>query len=658
MTRTCNVDWSRRAAGLIQVTAAVACLAGFATAHAQSDWVSTATHAHPTGNAKLVRNLQDTEVIDIVVGLRPRNGDSLTQLSTSQRDSNDPLFRHWMSSEEVVANFSPTQAQADSVVAYLTAHGFFNVQVAANRLLISASGTAASIRKAFHTQLAHFTRDGKGAIANLNDAQVPSRFRDVIVSVLGLQTLDQAHTSTVVSHDPVQFPTAYNAASLPSASKTAIGIITEGSMTQPIADLHTFETQNALPTINPTVVLVGGTSTDTSNQLEWDLDTQTIQAQAGGTIKQMLLYTAVSLTDAAVTSTYNKAVSDNIATIINVSLMECEATASSDGSLAQDDFIFKMATLQGQTFSASSGDDGSTQCGNQSVSYPASSPSVIAVGGTTLSTNANGTYASETAWSHSGGGPSAHEAQPDWQSGIVPGSFRGVPDVAFDADPASGAVIVVSGAHETVGGTSLASPIFVGSWARIQSLHNNTLGFPASWIYAYGAIRPAGAFHDVTSGSNGGFSASVGWDYVTGWGSWDVSAVATAISGYVYDRPVMTEGTLNAKTGFNSEFGVGSMSPAATSNGHTYVTLFDQANPAPKGGGYAFSVFAVSGFTADPGQAWLVSVTAQGTTLEGRAAGYTFSSGQATWMWEPGPDNSEGFNFLGSGTTPCLIIHK
>ncbi|WP_189799687.1 Ig-like domain-containing protein, partial [Sulfuricella sp. T08] len=86
-------------------------------------------------------------------------------------------------------------------------------------------------------------------------------------------------------------------------------------------------------------------------------------------------------------------------------------------------------------------------------------------------------------------------------------------------------IIVVNGQLQQYGGTSLASPLFVGSWARIQSANHARLGFPASWIYSRGAQNTP-AFHDVTSGSNGGYGATTGWDYTTGFGSFDVAATA------------------------------------------------------------------------------------------------------------------------------------
>jgi pseudomonalisin len=510
-------------------------------AHAQSPWTATGTRAHPTGKAIFHGSVTDNETLDIAVALKLRNRDQLDQQVLTLTRPGDPQYGRWLSRERILADYAPLPERANAVAAYLTQAGFTNVSIEPNRLLVTATGTAKAIRKAFHVNLGRFTRDGREGIANLTDVQVPSDLSDTVLAVLGLQTMDQMRpmnyridgvllTGSVHGLYPVTFPIAYDAAGLPSASKTAVGIITEGNMAQTIADLHQFESLMGLPTINPTVVLVGGSSTDTSNTPEWDLDSQTIQAMAGGQVAQMVFYTARSLTNANITKTLNKAVSDNMVAVINVSLGECESAAYSDGSMSTDDQIFQLAIAQGQTVSVSSGDSGSKECGNPlgtavGASYPASSPYVIAVGGTTLYSDANGNYGGELAWSGTGGSPSLYEPTPSWQNGIVSGSYRGVPDIAFDADPYSGAIIIVNGQWAQYGGTSLASPIFVGAWARIQSANNARLGFPASWIYSRGAQNTS-AYHDVTSGSNGDYSAAPGWDYTTGFGSFDVAATA------------------------------------------------------------------------------------------------------------------------------------
>ena len=342
------------------------------------------------------------------------------------------------------------------------------------------------------------------------------------------------------------FPAIYDASSLPSATNATIGIITSGSLTQTISDLKSFASSAGYPTPPVTTTVVGTASSSTSGTDEWNMDSQSSLAAAGGTIKSMILYNVSSLSDAALAAGYNKAVTDNKARAINVSLGGCETDEGSAEST--QDQIFETAVSQGQMFSVSSGDSGAYECGasaGKAQSYPAVSPYVMAIGGTTLSTNGGSSWAGETVWSCSsastcqqsssggaGGGPSLTENAPSWQTaaGVLGSSTkRGVPDISFDAAPSSGALVLVNGSNAQIGGTSLAAPLWAGFWSRIQSANNNTLPFPAQTIYQGAAAHP-NWFHDVTSG-NQGYAAATGWDYASGYGSVDIAQFATAFSG-------------------------------------------------------------------------------------------------------------------------------
>lgn len=173
-------------------------------------------------------------------------------------------------------------------------------------------------------------------------------------------------------------------------------------------------------------------------------------------------------------------------------------------------------------FFASSGDNGS------GASWPASSPNVIGVGGTSFKLSSKGTLISESAWSGSGGGVSAYEKEPAYQTAYKisqAGGMRAIPDVSYDADPMSGYSIYITtgtgtranGAWDTVGGTSAGAP----QWAAIKAL-----GASAALANFYTDKASANTlkyFRDITSGSNGDCkyycSARKRYDYVTGLGS-------------------------------------------------------------------------------------------------------------------------------------------
>lgn len=185
----------------------------------------------------------------------------------------------------------------------------------------------------------------------------------------------------------------------------------------------------------------------------------------------------------------------------------------------------------GVTFTASSGDNG------DGVIYPSASPDVIGVGGTTLTTDVNGNYVSETSWSGSGGGLSTNESEPAFQANYpITGDSkgkRGVPDVAYDADPNTGFAVYDTVTYEgysgwwIVGGTSAGSPQWAALFAITNSLRTAAkkanLSATANDVYAAAKAAYTNYYHDTTSGTNGTCgtlcTAGTNYDYVTGLGT-------------------------------------------------------------------------------------------------------------------------------------------
>jgi len=202
-------------------------------------------------------------------------------------------------------------------------------------------------------------------------------------------------------------------------------------------------------------------------------------------------------------------------------------------SLKAFDGAFAAAAAMGVTVCCAAGDDGSTDGlsdGRLHVDFPASSPHVLACGGTRL-TVSNGA-SQETTWNDlaagggaTGGGVSDSFGPPAWQSSAkVPTSAnpdhrvgRGVPDVSGNADPATGYEVRVDGQDTVIGGTSAVAPLWAALIARCNEQAGHPLGFVNPALYA----RAGAAFHDVVKGSNGptAYAAGPGWDACTGWGS-------------------------------------------------------------------------------------------------------------------------------------------
>ncbi|GAA0711510.1 PKD domain-containing protein [Dokdonella soli] len=543
-----------------------------------------------------------TQPIHIQVALKLRNN---TQLMSFLRAAAQPSVmgvHAVMSPDEFVANHSPTVDQANAVVAFLTQAGFKNVVVAPNRLLVSADGTADVAQAAFQTSFARVrTKDGRDAFANTADVHIPTVLQSSVLAVIGLQTVHQAHTMNqvvpqsgagifaVTGHNPTEFSSIYSGTGVATAAGVTVGIITQGAIGQTITDLNTFTSNNGLPTVTTQTVNTNGTSTDASGVGEWNLDSQDIVGMGGGQVGKIIFYNIPTLSNADLTADINTVVTANAAKIINVSLGECETSAQGDGSAAAQDQSFQQAVAQGQTFSISTGDSGADECANGGItpSWPAASQYVVAVAGTKLDASTT-TWNSEVVWNDlpsngaTGGSPSTFEPKPSWQNALVSGTTRGVADVAFDASPFSGAKVIVNGASQQIGGTSLSAPIFAGMWARVIAVKGTSVGFAAPLLYQL----PASDFHDIVSGNNGGFSAGPGYDFASGRGSVILSSAINHIGGVVGGTPTAnfsftTSGLTATFTDSSTDsggtisshawtFGDGGTS-TATSPSHTYA---------------------------------------------------------------------------------------
>jgi kumamolisin len=199
------------------------------------------------------------------------------------------------------------------------------------------------------------------------------------------------------------------------------------------------------------------------------------------------------------------------------------------------------ASTIGVTILAASGDDGSSDgvsSGTPTVDFPASSPFVLACGGTKLTLSGT-TISSEQAWNElsanegaTGGGVSEVFALPSYQQSAnipkAPNGFvgRGVPDVAGDADPESGYNVLVDGQQTVIGGTSAVAPLWAGLLARINQSLGKNVGYLNPLLYTSSVES---TLHDITVGNNGTYSAGPGWDACTGLGTPDGAALLAAL---------------------------------------------------------------------------------------------------------------------------------
>jgi pseudomonalisin len=540
----------RRTLAPASVTALVAFAAMLGAGGAQAQttgWTATATKAITMGSGLTSAgplNASTPMTVGVVLGLR--------DTSTLHHDiaAGDVL-----SAASFRQQFSPTAAQVSSVESYLRSAGLQPGSVTANDLIVSATGPASAVQSAFDTTLDSVRLGGKTGFANVAAASVPAALSSTVVSVLGLNSVFAATPATltvrstpaatnppssctitgvpyVCDYNPQGLQTAYDATSAATGAKTSEAIFAEGDLTQVVKDLRQEETANGLPQVPVTIDHTGIASSDTSGADEWDLDTQYSTGMAQ-TVKKLVIYDAPTLTDSDLALSFADFASQDTEKAGSASFGGCEFDSYLDGSMLADDESFAEAAAQGQTVFASAGAPNGVPAGAPDVNYPASSPYVVAVGGTSLLTNANGSYDEELAWTAGGGGISYFETAPPWQAadgvvGTIAGEagLRTLPDISMDADPNTGANVYVDGTPETVGGTSLSSPLALGVWDRIQSDHNETVPFASPLLYAENGTS---AFHDIALGDTGPYPATPGYDLATGIGSFDVAKAEALI---------------------------------------------------------------------------------------------------------------------------------
>jgi pseudomonalisin len=488
--------------------------------------------------------------MSVTLALAERNQSALNSLIAKPHAALTPA--------EFAAQYAPSPATIDAIRSWAAANSLTVSSVSANRLLVTLSGSSSQLSNALQTGFERFHSAANGSFfAASKAAHLPPSFASDVTAVLGLSSLSKVaiptpsvRSAAALSAGKAAFPAAglptslnypatytpqqlnamYDSPSAQTGAGQQLAIMTEGDVSQPKADLATFEKTYGLPTVTWNQINVGTPSTDTSGDDEWDLDSQYSTAFAPG-VTTLNVYVGPSLNDDDILTTINKWVTDDIAKQGSFSAGECDILADASGFTTGLDAVLKQADAQGQTMFFSSGDTGS-QCpaitgvngvpaGIPDTNYPASSPYGIGVGGTSV---LNNNPLSEIGWYAGGGGLSPVEPAASFQAnakvlGVAAPPTRGVPDVSLDADPESGYDVVVSGTVEGIGGTSASAPSWQGIWARVNGAHSG-LGFAGPVLYS---TEPSSAFNDITIGANGAYTAGPGYDLVTGLGTPDIA---------------------------------------------------------------------------------------------------------------------------------------
>jgi hypothetical protein len=499
-----------------------------------------------TGRATRSSDLDSTMRLKLAINLPLRNEAELDKLMWELQDRTGPLFHKYLSVEETTARFGPTPQDYAAVIAFAKAHNLTVTMTPVSRRLVSVNGTVADINKAFNVTMGVYQHptEARTFFAPDREPTVPAGLQVLMVTGMNNYVLPHTH----VKRDPERAKIAiakitgsgpggtylpsdmraayYGGTALTGTGQT-IGIFSyEGYIA---SDITLFYNQiNSTQPVPITNVPVDGFNQKCTNceDTEQTLDIEQSSGMAPGATLVLFYESFDDTTNLSQMQTDNKA-----------KVLSCSWGWSPEDQTA-DDPIFKLMAAQGQTFLNATGDDGAYNA--ETWDYPSGDPYVLQVGGTDLLTNgAGGTWKSETGWADSGGGIAPLDAPiPAWQSltGVITTvnqgstSYRNDPDVAAEAN-FDNFTCQDGGCSGDYGGTSFAAPRWAGFFTLInqQSVAdgNGWIGFPNPQLYSIGlGANYDSNFHDITSGRNRptegggvGFSAGVGYDLVTGWGS-------------------------------------------------------------------------------------------------------------------------------------------
>ena len=512
----------------------------------------------PLAGAKLIGPADPQEKIEVTLFLR-RGSKPGTYPDLARLGALPPSGRRHLSREEFASAHGANADDLDKVRQFAAEFGLQVKEEKQARRSVVLTGTVEAFSRAFEVKLDRYEHPTKGSYrGRTGSLTIPSELSTTVEGVFGLDNRPQAKPHFRVQkagskqlqpqgqpqaqsagYDPTQVAEAYNFPTGVTGTGESIAILELGGGYS-AADLSAFFGKLQLPT--PQVIPVGvdgasnsPTGDPSGNDGEVELDIEVAGAVAPGS--QIGVYFAPNtdqgFLDALTTAIHDTALKPSV---ISISWGGPEASWTPQAMRALDQ-AFQAAALMGITVCVASGDHGSNGGvgdGATHVDFPASSPHVLACGGTSLQA-VNGDVRSETVWNDgasggaSGGGVSVIFPLPAWQRGLhvtsagggrTALSNRGVPDVSGEADPQTGYLVRVDGVDAVIGGTSAVAPLWAGLVARISGAKGSPVGFINPHLY-----RGAG-LNDVTSGDNGGYVATIGWDACSGLGTPDGRKIA------------------------------------------------------------------------------------------------------------------------------------
>jgi len=490
--------------------------------------------------------------IDTILRLKERV--SIESLAASVQDPTSPRFGNFYTPAEIRQLAAPSDADYQALKQSLTSRGLQIVSESPTHLLLTVRGDHSVIEQSFGLRVTFVSEEVRTATAMTT---VPEDLT-LVESVSGLDNRTKRHHHYQALRRPpslsqtqkfkgvplAQIRTLYAFDSLYQQGLTGngqhIAIATYNGFN--ISDVNQYYSKvglNPAPQVDQ-VAFNGKAPADPDSAVETEVDAEFSGALAPGA--SIHVFASATSDDAGELQMFTAILDDNRAKVVNYSWGACESDLTS-AHHADMDKVFARAVAQGVNILVASGDSGSScKAGGPTMAdWPAEHPDVLAIGGTSLDLTAQ--TLSETAWSDSGGGISTVFALPTWQNAFqTPYLKRSYPDVAFNADQNSGQAAWVrlntsKPAYQVIGGTSIAAPQWSGFLTLVgearASAGKGPIGQLAPIIYAMSQTDQAASFNDVTSGSNGQYSAGPGWDAVTGLGSMKASALLQ----YLVEQP-------------------------------------------------------------------------------------------------------------------------
>ncbi|MCL5097880.1 MAG: protease pro-enzyme activation domain-containing protein [Candidatus Omnitrophica bacterium] len=547
--------------------------------------------------------------LDLAIGLPLRNQEELNGLLEQIYDPASTNYHRYLTPEEFTSRFGPTEQDYQAVVAFANKNGLVVTGLHANRTLLNVNGSVAVIERAFKATIGLYQHPKETRTFYAPESELSLDLGVPVLHISGLDNYTLPHPMFVRSSPPDTSANAIpNAGSGPNGTFIgadfravyAPGVSLTGSG-QAVglfeldgyfpSDITAYINQAGLPNVPLQNVLIDGfdgipsSRRPGSGNEEVALDIEMAISMAPGLSRVLVYEGAPTANLATINNILNRMATDNLA-----KQLSCSWGFDIDVNTQQ---IFEQFAAQGQSFFLASGDNGAFA---GPVVQPSDNPYITVVGGTALTTDASGSWVSETTWNGSSGGISTLFPIPVWQQGIDMSlnqgstTMRNLPDVAMVASNVW--VIADEGRPSSVEGTSIATPLWAGFAALVnqQAAENGLppVGFLNPTLYRIGmGSNYADTFHDITTGNNTSkqspdlFHAAPGYDLCSGWGTPRGSNLINAIFGPAPDPLLITPPFgFTANGSINGPFNVAAQTYNLTNAGTT-VLNWTLANTSP-----------------------------------------------------------------------------